>query len=127
MSTLDRVVSVLKRHRFNFTTEDELQRGIASALREAGESFEREVPLTKADRIDFLVGVREGDDFRSEVGIEVKVDGSISALTRQVYRYADHPRVPAVLIVTGLHRHDNMPPVMNGKPVRVLVVSRAFA
>jgi hypothetical protein len=112
------VVLALRGVNFRFVSEAELQEGIARVLTERGLAFEREVKLAAADRIDFLVGT---------VGIEVKVDGPLSALTRQIYRYAKHDRIDGLLVVSSLNRLAfGMPAAINGKPVTVHVVSRAF-
>lgn len=112
------VVQALKSVNFRFTSEAELQQGIARVLTEQALAFEREVKLAKADRIDFLIGA---------VGIEVKVDGSISALTRQLFRYAQHERVGALIVVSSLRRLANLPYVINNKAISTVLVSRAFA
>ena len=100
--------------RYNFGCEDDLQIAIASVLSNSSIPFSREYKLTATDRPDFLVG---------KVAIEVKVDGSAVALTRQVHRYAQSKEVDAVLVVTSRSRHRNIPREMNGKPVRVLYLN----
>jgi hypothetical protein len=115
--TLGRVVGKLGAVRFNFATEDELQRGIGEAL--DGEPVEREARLDSASRIDFLI---EG------VGIEAKIGGGSSALTRQLMRYAKSDRIEALIVVTSKEQHRlQIPSTMNGKPVRVLSLRGAFA
>ena len=99
---------LLQSFRFSFSSEKELQEGIAQALTSKGVSFEREVVLARGDVIDFLVGA---------VGIEVKIGGSLSDLTRQLHRYAQHERVGELLVVTSRARLSNLPSQLNGKPV----------
>lgn len=72
---LEELINLTIGHRFNYTDEAELQAGIATMLNDAGVSFIREVTLSRQDRIDFLIG---------DIGIEVKVGGSLAAVTRQV-------------------------------------------
>lgn len=95
---------------YRFTDESELQEGIAEALTIAGLDFEREVVLSPKDRVDFLLP--------GGLVIEVKIDGSISALTRQVFRYTELDVVSAVVVVASLTRLCQLPDEMNGKPVR---------
>jgi hypothetical protein len=116
---IDHVTAALRAQRLNFTTEAELQQGIAAALKVAGVIFEREVKLSSTDRIDFLLAYG--------LGIEVKVDGSISALLRQLHRYAQRPEIARLLVVSSLFRLNNLPAEINGKPVAIHIVSRAFA
>ena len=100
--------------RFRFSHEQELVLGIAEALDIAGIYYEREVRLSKSDRLDFLTA--------AGVCIEVKVDGSFAEAARQVYRYSMLDRVLAIIVVTSRSVHREMPEWINGKPVRVLHV-----
>jgi hypothetical protein len=116
-STLDTVVRLLSGQRFNFVSEDDLQIGIAEALSEL--SPEREVILGGAGRIDFLVGA---------VGIEAKIKGGISAITRQLVRYAGHDRIEALVVVTAKEQHRlQIPGELGGKPVRIVSLRGAFS
>lgn len=105
-------VAQVSRHAFAFADERELQDGLAVVLGPLGAA--REVRLGPTDRIDFLLP--------GGVGVEVKVDGSLPALTRQVHRYAQRAEISALLIVTSRRRLAALPEEMNGKPVRVVLV-----
>ena len=107
----DVLVTLLRRKRFNFSRELQLHEGIDQVLTDAKIPFQREVVLTPEDRIDFLC---EG------VGLEIKVDGSLAAVTRQLWRYADHPLVEVIVLYTTRHHHRDMPKEMKGKPVIVI-------
>lgn len=110
----NRITVALAANTYRFATEDELQRGIAAALTNAEIPFEREVRLGLPDRIDFLCG---------DVGIEVKIGGGISALTRQLSRYADSERIAALVVVTSRNQHRvQLPRRINDKPIAVVVV-----
>jgi hypothetical protein len=74
--SMDKTRAAIAAFGYCFGTEEELQIGLAKALEAGSVSFRREVALSKRDRIDFML-----DD---GIGIEVKIDGSISALTRQL-------------------------------------------
>ncbi len=102
------VVEEILAHRFHYVGEAELQDGIWTVLEEVGFGPRREVVLNVSDRIDFMVGA---------IGIEVKVDGSLSAIIRQSMRYAKCPEIEELLIVTTLARHRRMPELINGKRV----------
>jgi hypothetical protein len=109
---LDHIFGLLSLHRFTFATEGELQDGIALVLTEANVSFEREFTLLPKDRIDFMV---------EDLGLEVKVAGSLSSVTRQLFRYAESPLIGSLLLVTSrIALHSRLPAQMNGKPLRVL-------
>ncbi len=103
------LIALLDDHRFSVTHEDELQAGIAEVLTGAEVPFAREVQLSRRDRIDFLTG--------AGVGIEVKVDGTLPTLLRQLQRYAQHDRVRALLVATNRTRLLALPASLSGKPV----------
>jgi hypothetical protein len=109
--TPERLRQVLLGYRYSFTNERALQDGIAQALYQRGIQFDREVRLSDEDRPDFMV---------DGIAVEVKVDGSLSAVTRQLQRYAQHKRVRALLLVTSLGRLANLPEELSGKPVVAL-------
>jgi hypothetical protein len=114
---LDHLEQLLGVRRFSFTTEAELQRGIAAVLTAADVVFEREVVLARGERIDFLVGA---------LGLEVKVKGTVEAAHMQLLRYAQHERIEGLLLVSGTHKIGDLPPEIEGKPVRVTYVQRAI-
>ncbi len=106
---------LLRRHRFRFGSEVELQDGIAAVLTKAGLSFKREAVVV-GGVIDFLVG---------SVGVEVKVDGSTAKLIRQVYAYAEDEKVGSILIVTVRARHGGAVCEARGKRVDVLYLTES--
>jgi len=108
------VADAIRANTYRFANEDELQRGIDLALGNADIQREREVRLAPGDRIDFMCGL---------VGIEVKVDGSISALSRQLLRYAMSGRVGGLVVVTSRMRQAvQLPARLNDKPLSVITV-----
>ena len=112
---LERLATLLSTRRFWHSSEDELQRGIALVLDEAGIAYAREAELSAGERVDFLVGA---------VGVEVKVAGSLSQVARQLLRYAPH--VDGLLLVTARAQLDAFPPTLGGKPVRVVAIRRGL-
>lgn len=107
-----RVRQAIEAYRYTFTDEKELQTALADALGRAGLVFQREVVLSPRDRVDFLL--------EPGVVVEVKIDGGLSDLTRQLYRYAQLERVQALVVVTSRARLVNVPGTMNGKPALVV-------
>jgi hypothetical protein len=105
------IAKVLNSTRFRFADERQLQDGIELALLHAGASFTREKLLGPGDIVDFLVG---------DVALEVKIGGSLSEVTRQLHRYTQHESVASILLVSSRMRLDNLPAVMNGKPLQVV-------
>lgn len=111
--TIDGIALEIGKYNYRFTNEAELQSGIGDALHRAGCIFTRESRLTNKDRIDFLV-------HESDIGIEVKIGGSTTDLIAQVFRYTKSELIKGVIVVTSRARHRQIPPYINGKPVRVV-------
>lgn len=112
MSILDQVVAVIRGHRFRYTSEDELQEGIAAVLDQAEPKLTvlREVVLNDRDRIDILVN--------AEIGIEVKVAGSQTHPWGQLKRYAEHDAIESLILVTN--RSYQLPDEVGGKPLHLI-------
>lgn len=112
MTTVDHIVRVLSSKVLPRSPEYRLQNAIAVTLADHGVRFGREVRLTPEDIVDFLVEDR--------VALEVKIDGSLSEVTRQLHRYAQSVRVNEILLVTTRAHHKAMPSAFSGTPIRVL-------
>jgi hypothetical protein len=108
--TPQKLVTLLNGYRYSLDSENALQEGIAKSLRRENVEFEREVPLTKRDRIDFMVG---------RIGLEVKIGGTFSMLLRQLDRYAQCPEVDALVVMASRSRLTNVPCELRGKPICV--------
>jgi hypothetical protein len=123
------VIELLNRHHFTGIDENSLQSGISQVLAAAGIDHEREVSLSRRDRIDVLLG-------DSGIGIECKVKGSPNQTAAQLIRYLGHDRIQGLILVTSrLQVGSGLPPHLRitgsdgevrEKPLRVLPVRRAF-
>ena len=91
--------------------ENELRDAVRALFDKAGVSYEAEVGLDKQSRIDFVVG---------QVGVELKVAESLAAVIRQLDRYAAHPRIGGLVLVTTRRRLQAVPASLHGKPVTVV-------
>lgn len=109
--TIEQISALLRGMRCSARGELALHDAIADALRHQGIAFEREVRLTAHDRIDFLC---------EDLGIEVKVEGAITSITRQLHRYAQSDRIGRLMLVTTRMRHLSCARELNGKKVDVL-------
>lgn len=98
--------------RYSFSSESELQQGIELVLKKNKIEALREHRLSPKDKVDFWAW--------GGIGIEVKIDGSLSALTRQLHRYAQHEDVQALILVTSRSRLENLPAYLNSKPLYTL-------
>jgi hypothetical protein len=94
------ILEVLRSQRFLWSTEDELQRGLAITLALARYGVAREIRLNERDRIDLLVGT---------VGIEVKTTGPWRDVQRQLERYLLSPLVDDLILVTVKAMHRRIP------------------
>lgn len=111
----ERVSAILRGYSFLYTSEIEIQEAICKLL--AGLTVQREYNLSRRDRIDFLVR-----DESETVGIEVKVQGSTNEVMAQLMRYADHPGVDSVVLVTLCARHRSIPERLREKPLDVVFI-----
>lgn len=106
---------VLGHAAFRFSSESELHEGVASVLRDEGIEFAREWSLGQGDRVDFFV---------DGVALEIKTEGSRSALLRQLHRYAMHPHVQAVVLASTRRLHcAAVPARMNGKLASAILLN----
>lgn len=110
--TLVRLADDVLAWEYRWRNERDLQDGLEVVLREARwqPKLRREVRLNHADRIDFVIG---------DLGVEVKVDGSLATVTRQLHRYAQVEELAGVLLVTTRAAHLAVPRELNGKPIVV--------
>jgi hypothetical protein len=113
------VLDILRSYRFRYSTEKDLQNGIAKALKERHVLFEPEKEIgSKGEVIDFLVF--------GGIGIEVKIKGGPSDVARQLIGYAECPEIGAIILVTGRARLGRLPSTLQGKPVHVLSLWGTF-
>lgn len=103
------LIEIFKSMRFRFTSESELQEGIALALGRAKIGFKREFVLSSQDRPDFMI--------ENGVVIEVKIQGSLAQAIRQVDRYAKHQDVQKILLIGSPHWLIKVPSLIGGKMV----------
>lgn len=106
---LEHVAYTLSRYRYRFSDEDALQQGVAKALAANGLIFQREKSLSQRDRPDFLL--------TGGLAVEIKVDGSLADLLRQVARYAEHDAVRGILVVGTPAWLARVPESLAGKPL----------
>ncbi len=127
LSYLKYVDELLRSVRLPQANERELQEAIAELLDDTQITYKREVRLCDEDRIDFMLRaiamevVTDVDDPGEdhEIGVEVKLDGTLPQLIRQLDRYAQHDSVQGLLVVVARSRHLAIPKKLNGKPVKV--------
>ncbi len=115
--TASELADILFHARYRYNSEKELQLAISQILYQSNLPWKTEVPLTKKDRIDFMVG---------DIGIEVKVGGSFQQVLRQLHRYACLPEVQGLVLVTTRQSHRDLPTKLNGKPLFVVWLINSF-
>jgi hypothetical protein len=103
----------LAQYRYRFDNEADLQSKVETALKAIGVDYEREFVLDPKNRIDFLVG---------SVGVEIKTNGALNEVTRQVHRYLGFESIGSLLLVTTKVTHKRLVRSMQGKELDVLVV-----
>lgn len=120
--TAESICRALYNAKYHYHNEKELQRGVGMMLTSLNLEFEPEFPLTKRDRIDFLIG---------DLGIECKADDSsggtsLAAVTRQLLRYAQSDQVKELILLTTMSKHKNLPDSLNGKPLYIVHLLLSF-
>lgn len=108
--TRPEIVVALSELKGPFAEEETLRDAIAGVL---GGHALREAKLAEHERIDFLVG---------NVGVEAKVRGSVSEVTRQLFRYAESDLVAELVLVTTRFQHSRLPNLLREKPLTVVVL-----
>ena len=116
--TAQDVVRAIRGFRFHYSNEKGLQEGIAKAFLAKGIGFEREKPVGKAGRIDFLV--------KGGIGVEIKTKGSPSATARQLVGYLECPEVREIVLVTARSSLGRLPAAILGKRVTVAALWIGF-
>ncbi len=113
------LVAALRKHRFNYSNEKDLQEGIEAALMQAAIPFEREKILGSGHgTIDFLVDGR--------IGVEIKIKGSPSGVARQLVRYVECDAVTELVLITGRMLLGRLPAVLRGKKLTVVNLWETF-
>lgn len=118
LEVASRLVAVLRKHRFNYRNEKELQDGIEEVLKAEGFDHVRECPLGDAGIVDFMVG--------GFLAVEVKIKGSPTEVARQVLRYVARDEVKAVMLVTSRSALSVLPRSLMGKEVFMVELWRMF-
>lgn len=111
--TTEEIVLLFERAVRGIGSEDQVQRAIALVLTNRDVEYEREVSLSPASRIDFMVGT---------LGIEVKIGGGLSPAIRQLHRYAEFERVSELVLVTTRSSLSRVPAELNGKRIHVALL-----
>lgn len=109
------IIRILSATRFPLSNEKLLQAAIQEEFDAAGVEHSREHRLSAEDVIDFIAG---------SIGIECKVKGSRREHYRQLERYAQHDAISELILVTNVPM--GMPPEINGKPVYIFNLAKAW-
>jgi hypothetical protein len=116
--SLLQVMDIIRRHRFDLTTEKAVQAGIEEVFIAHEVEFSREKRLTGRDIPDFFVPALG-------LAIEVKMQGAGKMnVFRQLERYASHEAVQTILLVSNVAM--GLPSAINGKPTHYLSLGAAW-
>lgn len=103
----------LQLQRFNVAQEKQTQLEVEQYLLHSGISFEREKRLSAQDIPDFFIQCEPG-----AIVLEVKNRYQRKAIYRQLERYAQHPNVNGIILLTGTSM--KLPAEINSKPAIVV-------
>lgn len=115
MDRINDICSLLHRACLPLNAEKAAQAALEDLLKLNGVEFEREVALSPADIVDFMIG---------DIAVEMKLKGSVMDIYRQLCRYAAHDRVKGLVLLTS--KAMSLPELINDKPARVVSMSRAW-
>lgn len=121
---IDDIVSAIKRYRFTYANEDDLQHGLFLALTDAGYMPQREALLEQGEKA--LKVVNRVDLLVEKIGIEVKVDGRTAHVHEQLARYAKFDTIEGLILVStrgGRHFRIGRLREINGKPFRAILLN----
>jgi len=91
-----------------------LQEDLERHFRNGCIPYEREVRLSDADRVDFVVD--------GHIAVELKIKESRRRILRQLERYAAHDVITGLILLSGVSM--GIPARLNGKPVHFIHLGR---
>jgi hypothetical protein len=114
--TLNTLVGLVRAAKIDLSSEKRAQADLERVLAGARVEFQREVPLTATDIVDFLAG---------GVAVEVKLRGARKKeVYRQLCRYARSPRVQTILLASNMSM--GLPPRIEGKDAYFVKLGEAW-
>lgn len=114
------IAGLLKSYQFRTNGQEAgLQQGIELVLRTHEIEFISQFDLGEHGRIDIYIP-------SLQLGIELKVKGAPSEVITQVHRYAQSPKINALILVTGKMRLAIPVTEINGKQVVNVVLWEAM-
>jgi len=117
---MDDVAKHLRSYRFRWHNEASLQKAVHLALKSGPWKVDREHRLSESDRVDFYLTSADG----LRLAVELKVQGDMESVQRQVARYAASTKVDGVLLVSTSNRLAiGLADTASDKPVRSVVLS----
>lgn len=115
--SIQEIIRLLSSTRFPLSNEKLLQAAIEEEFDAHGVEHLREHRLSGADIVDFYFPA-------SRIAAEAKIKGSKRAIYSQMVRYAAHETVDELILVTNVPM--GMPSEINGKPVYMVSLARAW-
>ncbi len=113
---IEQLFQLIRHARVDLSNEKAAQENLAELFTQRGIEFEREVRLSNADIIDFLIG---------DIGIEVKMRGARKMdVFHQLTRYAKHDRVKSLILVSNLSM--GLPKQIEGKDAYFVRLSEGW-
>lgn len=112
---MDEITKILTAYKLRCSPESALQQDVAKVLRLAQIEFQAEHRFDGRDRVDFWL---PGDG----IAIECKVEGGKTPIFSQLLRYAEHPEVKRIILVTTRAKHRWPNQQLGGKSFSVVYV-----
>ncbi len=111
------IVQLVRRSRFDLSSEKKLQADLEEALKREGIAYEREKRLSGRDIPDFFI---------DGVVVECKMHKKAQkmAIFKQLSRYAEHVDVKAIVLASNVPM--GLPKEINGKPLYAASLSTGW-
>ncbi|WP_316234641.1 hypothetical protein [Bradyrhizobium sp. SZCCHNR1020] len=110
------IIALIESARLPLADEKILQAELARLFDGAGIVYRREVRLSAADIVDFMIA--------DGLAIEIKIKGQRRAIYKQLERYCAHAHVGEIVLATNVAM--GLPDAINGKPVGLARLGRGW-
>lgn len=121
LDNINKIRNIIRSKRFIFNGEKHLQVTLNNVFLPVFPQTKREVYLGKMKDIgDLDLGII--DFMIDDIGVEIKIKGSPLEIFRQIERYALHPSINHVVLITNVTM--TLPETVNGKPAHIIYLNR---
>lgn len=125
-SWVNSILSTLHKKRFSLVIEKKLQNELKSVFEMRGLKFRKEYRLPDTDNRDIpdFFFCDDPENPGKGIVVEAKLKANKMAIYKQCKRYAEHPDVIAIILITNTSL--GFPETIQGKPCFVFKLAKAY-